>query len=258
MDQKTFILQNIPGYNQGDHDGLCVYYSAAMLLVTLFPEMHTELGEGTRRRRVGFVTTDPLIAALAARRKEDPEKTLADWHWRGRSLKEVFRVLNRIAVERSGRKEYKALFQYFGRGTQWAANEKRLRDSIESGMPAMLGWQTRDLGGHCVLVYGFTDGSRGGTWFHTRDPSGGQDVFWATLEQVSRGSPELIVPDPLVWEDMRPDALCFFTKPGGKVEDRRLFRWWPDGSPERVQGWREVRALFEEARMPRTPPYSIR
>lgn len=250
MDQKSFILQNIPSYEQGDHDGLCVYYCAAMLLVTLFPEMHTELGKGTRLRGAGFVTTDPLIAGLARLRKELPEKVLADWHWRGRNLDEVLPVLNRIAAARSGRKEYKRLFQYFGRGTQWATNEQRIRDSIESGLPVALGWQTRDLGHHCVLVYGFSDGVKGGTWLHTRDPAGGEDLYWETLEKVSEGSPELIVPDASLWEDMRPDALTFHTKPGGKVMGRRLYRWWPDASPERIQGWRDVRTLFEEARKP--------
>lgn len=248
MDQRSLILQNIPSYHQGDHDGMCVYYSAAMLLVTLFPELQTDLGEGTRRRRVGFVTTDPIIGGLAVRLGEDPEKTLADWHWRGKRLKEVYRVLNRIAVERSGRKEYRALFQYFGRGTQWNANENRIRASIEAGLPVMLGWTTRDLGRHCVLVFGYTDGSKGGSWFHTRDPGGGEDVFWETLEKVSEGSAELIVPDPGLWQDMRPDALSFATNPEGRIVDRRLFRWWPDGSPERVQGWRDVRTLFDEAR----------
>lgn len=246
MDQKSFILQNIPFYRQGDHDGMCVYYSAAMLLVTLFPELHTELGEGTRRRRVGFVTTDPILGGIAAFRHENPERTLADWHWRGKQLKAVFRVLNRIAVERSGRKEYRALFQYFGKGTQWNANEQRIRTSIEAGLPVMLGWTTRDLGRHCVLVFGYTDGSKGGSWFHTRDPGGGEDVFWETLEKVSEGSPELIVPDPAIWLDMRPDALCFATKPAGNIVDRHLVRWWPDA--EKVPGWRDVRELFEATR----------
>ena len=248
MDQKSFILQNIPYYTQGDHDGLCVYYSAAMLLVTLFPELHVEFGEGTRRRKVGFVTTDPLIAGLAAQRKESPEKTLADWHWRGHSLREILRVLNRIAVERSGHKEYRKLFQYFGRGTQWDANENRIRASIEVGLPVTLAWKTRDLGSHCVLVYGFTTGAKGGTWLHTRDPGGGKDVFWETLEKVSDGSPELIIPDGLVWQDMRPDALSYYTKPAGKIVDRQLFRWWPEATPERELGWRDLRSVFEEAR----------
>lgn len=248
MDQRSFILQNIPSFRQGDHDGLCVYYSAAMLLVTLFPEMTTELGEGTRRPGTGFVTTDPLIAGLALQRNEAPEKVLADWHWRGLNLKDVFPVLNRIAVERSGRRAYRRLFAYFGRGKQWEANERRLRGSIEAGLPAMLGWQTRDLGRHCVLVFGFSDGVKGGTWFHTRDPGGGGDLLWQTLEAVSEGSPELILAQADLWEDMRPDALTFFSKPDGKVVDRQLHRWWPDAGPEPGQGWKDVRSLFEAAR----------
>ena len=40
-------LSGIPTYRQGTHDGLCVYYSAAMMLAALYPYMDSWFGEST-------------------------------------------------------------------------------------------------------------------------------------------------------------------------------------------------------------------
>ena len=50
-------LLNVPSYRQGTFDSLCAYYTAAMMLSTLFPEYIRSFGEAARTRATRNVST---------------------------------------------------------------------------------------------------------------------------------------------------------------------------------------------------------
>ena len=73
-------LLNVPSYRQGSFDCLCTYYTAAMMLSTLFPEYTSSFGEPARERATKNLSDDPLINYYS---DEDNRLVLARWFYQG-------------------------------------------------------------------------------------------------------------------------------------------------------------------------------
>lgn len=238
----TVYLMGLPDYKQGSHDGLCVYYSACMMLASLYPEMHVEFGRGDRKRRASVVTYDPLFEQ--ASKGDDTSKSLADWFYRGKHLCSVVEHLNAVVAERYGTPR---LFIHGG-AEKYCRDETRfksIKESIDEGLPVMLAWTTRDLGEHCVLVRGYTVGQK--RWLHVRDPGGGDDICWDTLVELSSDGVEYILPQSVLFAGARPDKLCYRIDGENEIRERGVWRYWPS---RRMNGGCEYRLLqdvFEEA-----------
>ena len=212
-------LLNVPHYHQGHFDGLCAYYTGAMMLAALYPRFAREFGERRPSGR-GTRVDDPLIRLYKGtyRRSSpgDDRHVLARWYYEGEYLKTVTDILNRVMREES----YRTKFEF---------HEKQARDStfrsitssIDEGLPVMLSWSSQDFGDHAVLVKGYWHGRN--DWFLINDPGGDQQVSWQNLKRDKNQNFEVVTCDPEKHQGPRPDKAVV------EGDDERIYRWTPDG-----------------------------
>ena len=146
-------LLNVPSYRQGTFDSLCAYYTAAMMLSTLFPEYTRSFGEAARTRATRNVSDDPLISYYS---NEDDRLVLARWFYQGVYISRTTTILNKIMRADRRRARFACRRE--------SAHDNTFRDviagSIDQGLPVMLGWNTPDYGDHAVLAPIIHDGHR--------------------------------------------------------------------------------------------------
>ena len=171
-------LLNVPRWNQGEFDGLCAYYTGAMMLATLFPEYEAEFGRATKKA-VRSMSRDPLFRNYG---DEDDRTVVARWFHHGENIEMVVTILNRN-------------MRFEGVSTRFDYLEMDLRNrpfdrivsSIDAGLPVILGWDTEDYGCHAVLVTGYWIGRE--KWLTVNDPGGVHDpVSWDSLKAQRTGS----------------------------------------------------------------------
>ena len=170
-------LLGVPSFRQGSFDSLCTYYTAAMMLSTLFPGsgFTRSFGESARERATKNLSNDPLITHYS---DEDNRLVLARWFYQGEYVRKATTILNKVM-----RSEEQATRFVCRRES---AHDNTFRDviagSINDGFPVMLGWNTPDYGNHTVLVTGYWEGRE--KWFLINDPAddAGQ-ISWDSLKQ---------------------------------------------------------------------------
>src|SRR5260370_36119060 len=84
--RSTVRLTGIALRHQCSHDSLCAYYSAAMLLCALRPELEEQFD-------AAHVARDPLFANLPRRRRHSIESVAAAWLTAGVALPALTRAL---------------------------------------------------------------------------------------------------------------------------------------------------------------------
>ena len=170
-------LLNVPQYYQGTFDGLCAYYTGAMMLSALFPEYSQEFGQAKGQRASKNMSMDPFFSDD----KKDDRNNLSRWFYHGRNIKDVVNILN-------------GLMKKYGKSTQFKLKpatrrdstfNNTIRNSINDGLPAMLGWDTEDYGLHAVLVTGYWIGKE--RWLMINDPGGLEQVSWESLKRQQKG-----------------------------------------------------------------------
>ncbi|MCY1015890.1 hypothetical protein [Pyxidicoccus sp. MSG2] len=225
-------LLNIPDYRQGTHDGLCTYYSCAMLLATLHPEYQSMFGVGDRRRKAGLVVEDPLIKHFPRDGvNTTSDKALASWFYGGSHLLTAKRLLNRI-MRHDG---HKTRFVH-AQETKHDNTFDVIAESIDQGLPVLIGWNTGDFGDHTVVVRGYKISQL--RWFLLRDPSGDERISWESLKATMTARMEVLRVNPATHAGLRPDKLSHVDD-GWKIE-----RWWhQDGR----QDYFDVKELFASA-----------
>jgi len=207
MDRQTVRLVGIVLRQQGTHDSLCAYYSAAMLLCALRPEMEEQFDAPE-------VRLDPLYANLPRRKGRTLERSVTEWLTSGVSLPSLCRALNAAAVG--------TRFRYRKGGVDMVW----LREQIDSGLPCLLGWESREMGNHTSLVIGYEHFARSRSrWLRLLDPIRAQDTMeWGQLTRLATA------PLEAVWcaahDGVRPDKLTVARKEGAIVRTR-LERWDP-------------------------------
>ena len=93
-------LLNVPSYHQGTFDNLCAYYTAAMMLSTLFPEYERRFGKAAGERTTKYMSDDPLIKYYSGEKKggEDHRLILGRWLYRGELVTKTTDILNNIML----------------------------------------------------------------------------------------------------------------------------------------------------------------
>lgn len=220
MSVEQAELLNVPLYAQGHYDGLCTYYSTAMMLAALYPSFARDFGQMNRRRggrrgsaRRGGRVTDPIIRHYPRRTRTDRD-ILAEWFYEGEYLSRACEILNRIMLE-----EGHATWFEYERKTARDGTFERISNSIDEGLPVMLGWSTEDFGDHAVLVTGYWHGKK--DWFLLNDPGGDTEVCWQNLQEDKKSNFEVVTCNSGSHQGPRPDKVV--SKRGGET----IFRWTP-------------------------------
>ena len=168
-------LLNVPSYRQGTFDSLCAYYTAAMMLSTLFPEYAKRFGVTARERATKNLSDDPLIKNYS---DEDHRLILGRWFYQGEYVKKVTTILNTTMRSDGDSTRFSCQHETAHDNTF----HKVIADSINVGLPVMLGWSTPDYGNHAVLVTGYWEGRE--KWFFINDPdSNTNQISWNSLKQ---------------------------------------------------------------------------
>ena len=189
-------LLNVSSYRQGTFDNLCAYYTAAMMLSTLFPEYTGSFGEARRTRTTKKVSNDPIISNYGGK---DTRLVLARWFYHGEYISKATAILNKI-IRADGRKaEFECQDE--------SAHDNTFRDviagSINEGLPVMLGWSTPDYGNHAVLVTGYWEGRE--RWLLINDPAGdANQISWDSLKQQKTEKFEVGLCKPDTHDGYRP------------------------------------------------------
>ena len=219
-------LLSVPHYRQGHFDGLCAYYTGAMMLAALYPRFEREFGELTRRPSGrgtrGAHVDDPLIRLYkgtyrrpSSKAAGDDRHVLARWYYEGEFLRTVKEILNRVMKEESYRTKF-----VFHEETAHDNTFRNIASSIDEGLPVMLSWGTQDFGDHAVLVKGYWHGRN--DWFLINDPGGDQQVCWQNLKRDKDQNFEVVMCDPVRHEGPRPDKAVI------EGDDETIYRWTPD------------------------------
>jgi hypothetical protein len=215
MDRLTVRLVGIVLRQQGTHDSLCAYYSAAMMLCALRPELEEQFDAPEAR-------LDPLYANLPRRKGRTLERSVAEWLTSGVSLPALCRALNTACGGGTAFRHRKGDVD-----VEW------IREQVDQGLPCILGWESREMGNHTSLVIGYEHFPRSRSrWLRLLDPIRAQDTLeWGQLTRLATG------PLEAVWcrahQGVRPDKLTVMRKKGS-ILSTRLERWDPG------DGWRRL------------------
>jgi hypothetical protein len=212
--RTTVRLTGIVLRQQGTHDSLCAYYSAAMLLCALRPEFEEQFDAP----EVGL---DPLYANLPRRRGRTLERSVTDWLTSGVQLPALCASLNAACAAGPFRTRFR--YRKVARTRSTAAF---LRAQVDLGLPCMLGWESREMGNHTSLVIGYERFARSRSqWLRLLDPIRAQEAMeWGQLARLATA------PIEVVWceshDGVRPDKLTVTRRPttAGRAH---LERWEP-------------------------------
>jgi hypothetical protein len=211
--RTTVRLTGIRLREQGTHDSFCAYYAAAMLLCALRPEFDDEF-DATHVKR------DPLFRNLPRRPGHSLDRVVADWLTAGVHFGPLARALATACGKRT---RYRAMRAPFS-----SATLRMLRHGVDRGLPAVLGWESRELGNHTVLVVGYERYAREGSqrWLRVLDPTGKLDILdWAQLPHVTTGPADVIVCTE--HDGVRPDRMTIERDRDDEITTSRVERWHP-------------------------------
>ena len=197
---------------QGTHDSFCAYYSAAMLLCTLRPELDDDFD-------ALHVKNDPLFRHLPRPKKQPLDRAVADWLTTGVRFPPLTRALTAACKGTTRFRHVRA-----------NANHKtleRIHASVDEGLPCALGWESGELGNHTVLVVGYDrGGSPARRWLRVLDPTRGQDMLeWGQLGVIAGGPIDIIM--CARHDGVRPDRLTYDRDTEGKVMGSVVDRYDP-------------------------------
>ena len=234
--RTTVRLTGIAQRSQGTHDSLCAYYSAAMLLCALRPELDEQFD-------AAHVELDPLFGNLPRARHTSVERAVAEWLTSGVRLDVLARALDRAgaAAQRSARTRF-----VYRRATRGDDTADFLRRQIDLGLPCILGWESRELGDHTSLVVGYDRYSGSASqWLRLADPIRTQELIeWGQLRALARARLELIV--CTTHDGVRPDKLTVTRDGHGELVGNRIERWDP-----RAPGWQTIVPVSAAVATPR-------
>jgi hypothetical protein len=203
-----------------------------MLLATLHPEYQSKFGVGNRRRKAGLVVEDPLIKNFTRDSvNTSTDKALASWFYGGSHLSTAKRLLNRIMRK----DEHRTRFLH-DEETKHNNTFDVIANSIDQGLPVLIGWNTGDFGDHTVVVRGYEINQL--HWFLLRDPGGDERISWESLKATMTARMEVLRVDPETHVGLRPDKLSH------RGSDWQIERWWHQ---EGRQDYFDIKGLFASA-----------
>lgn len=164
-----------------------------MLLCTLRPEKDDDFD-------ATHVARDPLFANLPRRKGLSLERAVSEWLTTGVHFGPLARSLDKAC---GGGTRFRARRTSFDQRTLDA-----LRRDVDRGLPSVLGWESRELGNHTVLVIGYDRMMRKSAhrWLRVLDPTRGQDIIeWGQLGRVATAPADIIT--CIAHDGVRPDKL---------------------------------------------------
>ena len=204
--------------HQGTHDSLCAYYSAAMLLCALRPELEDQFD-------AAHVAHDPLYGNLPRRSGQTIERAVAEWLASGVRLDRLCKALNAACDETNG---VRTNFRW-RTSNRVAGTYDFLCEQIDRGLPCVIGWESRELGNHTSLVVGYERYARSSSrWLRLLDPIRVQDVLeWGQLVRLA--TQRLDVIHCTTHTGLRPDKITTQRSASGAILPRltRIHRWQP-------------------------------
>ena len=209
--RTTVRLTGIALRHQGSQDSLCAYYSAAMLLCALMPELEEQFD-------AAHVARDPLFANLPRRRRQTIESVAAGWLTSGVALPALTRALD--AAGKATRFRYR-------RAPCDGETLAFLQAQVDAGLPCLIGWESLELGDHTSLVVGYDHFvATRNRWLRLLDPIRMQEQLeWRQLRRLASTRLEI------VWcqahGGVRPDKLTIARAADGTPLDTRNERWDP-------------------------------
>ncbi len=189
-----------------------------MLLCALRPEFEDHF-------EADHVSKDPILSNLPRRGRLD--RAVADWLVAGVHIDRVCQALNR-ACTRDGMRGVRTRFAYrsYPRSAGGAAFLRRL---VDHGLPCVLGWESREIGDHTVLVIGYERLDRSSSqWLRLLDPSRVQQTIeWGQLVRLATARLDLVY--CVEHSGLRPDKLMTVRSGSGAImpEGSRIERWDP-------------------------------
>lgn len=216
--RTTVRLTGIGLRHQGTHDSLCAYYSAAMLLCALRPELEDQFDAAQ-------VAHDPLYGNLPRRAGQSIERAVAEWLASGVRLERLCKALNAACDGPAG---VRTTFRWRS-GNRVAGNYDFLCEQIDRGLPCLIGWESRELGNHTSLVVGYERFARSSSrWLRLLDPIRVQEVLeWGQLTRLA--TQRLDVIHCTAHTGLRPDKITTQRAASGAILPRltRIHRWQP-------------------------------
>jgi hypothetical protein len=214
--RTTVRLTGITLRQQGTHDSLCAYYSAAMLLCALRPEFEDHFDAPN-------VAADPLYGNLP-RRTQSLDRAVSEWIASGVSLDRLCRALNAACARGGVRTTF-----HRRHCNRVDGNFELLCAQIDRGLPCVLGWESRELGNHTSLVVGY-ERYRGSSsrWLRLLDPIRVQEALeWGQLKRLATERLDLIY--CTAHAGVRPDKITTCRTASGAILSRltRIERWHP-------------------------------
>jgi hypothetical protein len=207
---KIVKIIGITGRQQGSHDSLCAYYSAASMLCALRPEFNDSF-------EADDVRADPLFSGVKRRRGESLDKLVASWLVAGMELRRVTGALNASC---KGKIKTTFRHRFIPRSV---TSYEHLCSMIDQGLPSLLAWDGREIGNHTVVVIGYERHARSRSrWLRVIDPIQMQEVIeWGQLEALAQSPLEVV--ECTRHDGSRPDKLTTFRDSRQKLlADRTL------------------------------------
>jgi hypothetical protein len=181
----------VPHYQQGDADGLCVYYAMSMVLVALYPEYYRTIHIPPRGKK--GVSPIFLMLKKIAQDNKIFHESIGKWYFNGMKLSDATRILNEIASKsyKKVRKDY-----FLNYPVQCRNIEKRNKVWKVSEICNALSWHLPVIiaGGrlqsHAVVAVGW--GKEGKKyWITYQNPARGRvdselarDIFYDDCEAI--------------------------------------------------------------------------
>lgn len=201
---------------------MCAYYAGAMMLASLYPRFAMQFGEPVNKRGTRRRAEDPMIRHYTgeyrkARPGKDDRYILARFYYEGQYVEDVGKTLNNV-------------MEHANATTRFVFNSRKVTEktllgianSVERGLPVLIGWESTDYGNHAVLVKGYWHGDD--DWLLLNDPGGEARISWQALRSAGSAELEVVRCDPRTHRGPRPDKAL--TSTDGTVE---IQRWIPGG-----------------------------
>jgi len=216
---KYTRLIGLPHYRQGPDDGLCLFYSASMLLASLWPKYRMRISTAFKSGSLFHLKSGhPIIRALHRKfRGDELHAAIGRWVSGGYAMSDAADLLNDVVGEDFFRYEKVRLRAARG-AIRKAVLPRALQELLDQGLPFIVAGSHGEsaLTGHAGLAVGYAweagDGRKvGDCEILFQDPSSANAFESAVIREFATSESSfghIIRPTRWPGAAPRPDRLC--------------------------------------------------